>query len=137
MGKQTEKKAGSGRKLTIRKTVRFTPEEVEKLTLIAEAKGITLSDLIRRSVLGYKIPERISPERLTRKSEIFRKYLAELNKIGVNINQIARYCNQYREVDALVLEKLLEIEEELKELLNRLYGELTSDNRQAGREKQS
>ena len=114
------------KKLTVRKTIRFSPEEVEKLERIAEGKGITLSELIRRSVLGYEIPERMSIERLARKSEIFRRYLREINKIGVNINQIARYCNQHREVDVLVLEKVLSMEKMLKELLSRLYEELTN-----------
>lgn len=132
-----KQKAESGKRLTIRKTIRFTPEEVKKLETIAEAKGITLSDLIRRSVLNYKIPERISPERLARKSEIFRKYLSEINRIGVNLNQIARHCNRYREVDALVLEELLKIEKTLTELLNRLYEELTNANQSASRENQS
>ncbi len=129
----SEKREGEKKekKLTVRKTIRFSPEEVERLTLIAQAKGITLSDLIRRSVLGLEIPERISPERLARKNEIFRKYLAEINKIGSNLNQIARYCNQYREVDILVLERLVEIERELKELLNRLYKELSESSRRA------
>lgn len=113
------------RRLSVRKTIRFSPEEAERLERIAQAKGITLSDFIRRSVLGYKIPERMSPERLARRSKIFRKYLGEVNKIGANINQIARYCNQYREVDVLVLERLLSVERELKELLTRLYEELT------------
>ena len=114
------------KKLTVRKTIRFSPEEVGKLERIAEGKGITLSELIRRSVLGYEIPERMSIERLARKSEIFRRYLKEINKIGVNINQIARYCNQHREVDVLVLEKVLSMEKMLKELLSRLYEELTN-----------
>ena len=43
----------------------------------------------------------------------------------MNLNQIARYCNQYREVDAKVLEKVIEMERELKELLERIYEELT------------
>jgi len=111
----------------VRKTVRFSKEEAEKLELLAQGKGITVSELIRRAVLNLPIPERISSERLAKKSEIFRRYLAEINKIGTNINQIARYCNQYREVDVLVLEKLTELEGELSQLLDKLYSELTDD----------
>jgi len=110
---------------SVRKTVRFTPEEAERIKQIAEAKGLTVSELIRRSVLGLPIPERMSPKRLAKRNEIFRKYLTEVNRIGVNINQIARYCNKYREVDALVLERLVEIERELGELLEELYFEMT------------
>jgi len=110
---------------SVKKTVRFTPEEAERIKQIAEAKGLTVSELIRRSVLGLPIPERMSPKRLAKRNEIFRKYLTEVNRIGVNINQIARYCNKYREVDTLVLERLVEIERELGELLEELYFEMT------------
>jgi len=118
-------------------SAKVTPEEREKIKAIADAKGLTISEFIRKKLLDIEIPERITPERLARKNEIFRKYLSEINRIGVNINQIARYCNKYREIDALVLERLIEIEESLKGLLNRLYGELAGDNRQASGENQS
>ena len=113
------------KKRTCTLATKVSPEEAEKIKQIAEAKGLTISELIRRSVLGLPIPERMSPEKLVKKNEVFRKYLGEVNKIGVNINQVARYCNQYREVDALVLECLVSIERRLTELLDKLYSELT------------
>jgi ferritin len=118
-------------------SAKVTPEEREKIKAIAEAKGLTISEFVRKKLLDIEIPERISPERLAKKNEIFRKYLAEVNKIGSNINQIARYCNKHREVDAIVLERLIEIEESLKGLLNCLYGEIADANRQAGGENQT
>ena len=60
----------------------------------------------------------------SKKNEVFRRYLSELNKIGNNLNQVARHCNQYREVDVLVLEKIVEIERKLTELISKLYQEL-------------
>jgi transcriptional regulator with XRE-family HTH domain len=121
------------KKRGIRKTIRFTEEEVKKLQRLAEAKGLTISELIRLKVLDLPIPNRISPERLAKKNEDFRKLLYEVNKIGVNINQIARYCNKYREVDVYVLEKLLEIERNLKKLLETAYRGLTDDNKPSDR----
>ena len=109
---------------SVKITVRFTPEEVEKINQAAETKGLTVSELIRRSVLGLPVPKRMSSKRLAKKNEVFREYLSELNRIGVNINQIARYCNRYREVDVLVLESLINIERKLSEMLNKLYAEL-------------
>ena len=105
--------------------MRFSPEEAEKLELIAKAKGITISELIRSAVLKLPIPERISLEKLAKRDKNFKRFLYEINRVGVNLNQIARYCNQYREVDAKVLEKVIEMERELKELLERIYEELT------------
>jgi len=119
---------------TFRKTVRFTEDEVKHLEIIAEAKGIPVSELIRKKVLDLPIPDRISPEKLAKRLEEFRKLLYEVNKIGVNLNQIARYCNKYREVDCEVLAQLIEIKRELKALVQTAYEELTSDNRQASRE---
>jgi phosphate uptake regulator len=109
---------------SVKITVRFTPEEAEEINQAAEAKGLTVSELIRRSVLGLPVPKRMSSKRLAKKNEVFREYLSELNRIGVNINQIARYCNRYREVDVLVLESLINIERKLSEMLNKLYAEL-------------
>lgn len=132
----TENKAqeSKAQKRVFRKTVRFTEDEVKRLEQIAEAKGIPVSELIRKKVLDLPIPDRISPEKLAKRLEEFRKLLYEVNKIGVNINQIARYCNKYREVDCEVLAQLIEIRRELKALVQTAYEGLTSDNRQAGRE---
>jgi hypothetical protein len=105
-------------------SAKVTPEEREKIKAIADAKGLTVSELVRRKLLDIEIPERISPERLAKKNEVFRRYLSELNKIGNNLNQVARHCNQYREVDVLVLEKIVEIERKLTELISKLYQEL-------------
>ena len=115
-------------KREVRKTVRFSREEVERLEQIANAKGITLSDLIRRSVLKIPIPERMSPEKLAKKNEALREVAYELNKIGINVNQIARYCNKNREVDALVLEKLIQIERKLEEIFITAYESLIYDS---------
>jgi len=119
---------------TFRKTIRFTEDEVKRLEAIAKAKGIPVSELIRKKVLDLPIPDRISPEKLAKRLKEFRKLLYEVNKIGVNLNQIARYCNKYREIDCEVLAQLIEIKRELKTLVRTAYEELTSDNRQASRE---
>jgi len=113
------------RETTVKITVRFSPEEAEQVKQIAEAKGITVSDLVRRSVLKIPIPERISPEKLVRRNEAIRQLAYEVNKVGVNLNQIAKYCHMHREVDAFVLEKIVSIEAKLKELLETAYRSLT------------
>ena len=127
-----KEKEKAKRKVVI--ATKLTEEEARKVREIAEAKGITVSDFVRSRLLNLPIPDRISPERLAKKLEEFRKLLYEVNKIGVNINQIARYCNKYREVDCEVLAQLIEIRRELKALVQTAYEGLTSDNRQAGRE---
>jgi len=127
-----KEKEKAKRKVVI--ATKLTEEEARKVREIAEAKGITVSDFVRSRLLDLPIPDRISPERLAKKLEEFRKLLYEVNKIGVNINQIARYCNKYREVDCEVLAQLIEIRRELKALVQTAYEGLTGDNRQTGRE---
>ena len=60
---------------------------------------------------------------LNKKVKIFKDYsayknlLKEINRIGNNINQIARYCNYYKEVDKNVLAELKQINKQLQEIL--------------------
>ena len=98
----------------VRKTVRFTEEEMRFVESEAEKRGLTVSEYIRMAALK-KRPLGFY-EQLVR-SEEFRKFLYELNRIGVNINQIARYCNTFKEVDAMVLQELISIEERLEEVI--------------------
>jgi hypothetical protein len=42
----------------------------------------------------------------------------ELNRLGQNLNQIARYANSKKIVDKLVLEELIVIEKQLQEITN-------------------
>lgn len=48
--------------------------------------------------------------------------LYQLNKIGVNLNQIAKYCNEQRKTGQMnlvkILVKITEIERQMKELIN-------------------
>ena len=112
-------------KRVIAVATKLTEEEAEKVRELARAKGITTSELLRRAVLNLPIPEKASPERLAKRNEVFRRYLYEINRIGTNLNQVAKRCNQYREVDVLVLERIIEIERTLKELVEKIYEELS------------
>jgi hypothetical protein len=63
--------------------VRLTAAEREQLDAKAVAAGVTLSKLIRTAVLSYRLP---SPP-------VTREAVNELNRIGGNLNQIARHAN--------------------------------------------
>jgi len=94
-------------------TIRLTDEELNKIREKAKKKGLTISDLFRQSVLGKSA--------VRRKQKIdcnVVKILAyEINKVGVNINQIAKGINTTGEIDIQVLESLLNIEYTLAEIL--------------------
>ena len=86
---------------------RCSPEEEALIAKRAEDAGITPSELIRAATLGYRLPaSRIEVAAVNH-------VLAELGKIGSNINQIAYHLNAGRPGD--VKEGI--IEESLRELL--------------------
>ena len=83
---------------------------------IAKANNITLAELFRSSV-GTQIKN--APKPKTRKVKIVYKetdpnLLYEVNRIGVNINQIAKHLNSSE--DDLKLQTLYKIYEEVMSL---------------------
>ena len=90
---------------------RLTPTEKEKLdNLVKEYQVKNVSDFIRQVVLTGKF-------KTTKQAQNYERLLYEINKIGNNINQIAKHCNIEKQVDIKVLEQLAKIEEELSILL--------------------
>jgi transposase len=74
---------------TQRVEVRLTSFEEKSLQELAEEAGLSLSDFIRREALGSKPRlQKADPDRA-----IFIKSLAELGKIGSNVNQLAKAIN--------------------------------------------
>jgi len=89
-----------------RVTIRLTQDEYDKLYQQAKALDITLSQLLRKKILGNR-------ERLATKCD--KELLYEINRIGNNLNQIAKHCNINKSVDKLVLKSLVEIERKINE----------------------
>ena len=91
-----------------RVTIRLTQEEYEKLKEKANTLGITTSAYIRKKILGNR-------EKVLTKCD--KDLLYEINRIGNNLNQIAKHCNINKSVDKLVLQELVTIEQQLQKLL--------------------
>ena len=70
--------------------IRLTSDERTLLDEKAAAAGVTLSQLIRSAVLGYRLP---SPP-------IVREAMGELRRVGVNLNQL-RLANTTGDMPAL------------------------------------
>ncbi len=66
--------------------VRLHAEERDALRLNAGVHGLSMSDYIRQTCLGIRL--RKTPEE--------KRRLHELARIGVNINQLARWANTYK-----------------------------------------
>ena len=92
----------------IRKTIRFTPDEYEKIEEQREKTNLDFTSFCKSAILKKKVK--------TKEEEFFNQDLIyQINKIGVNLNQIARAVNQKDRV--AVLTELVEIEKQLR-LLN-------------------
>ena len=70
--------------------LRMTVAEHEHVRVQARVAGITVSDYLRRRSVGYVVPESPGSRRVD------PALISELNRIGVNMNQIARSLNAGR-----------------------------------------
>ena len=92
----------------IKKSIRFTPDEFEKVEIERAKTNLDFTNFCKSAILKKKV--------ITKVEEDFnRDLIYQINKIGNNINQIARAVNQ-KDIVA-VLTVLAEIEKQLR-LLN-------------------
>ena len=83
-----------------------TPAEKEAITAKADAQGQTVTDFIRQRALDYRL----------RQTPLEKEHVRQLARIGVNLNQLARWANLHkRRAEAIdVLVALVSLERELK-----------------------
>ena len=86
--------------------IRLHSEERDLLRMNAGIQSLSVSDYIRQCCLSFHL----------RKSPLERERLRQLTRIGVNLNQIARWVNTYRKaVEAVeVLTALASLEREIQ-----------------------
>jgi len=78
-------------KRTERQNLRFTVAETVYIQQQAEAAGISPAEYVRRRALGYTVPSGVS----SRGTD--PALISELNRIGVNVNQLARAVHRGRD----------------------------------------
>jgi hypothetical protein len=98
--------------------IRVTQNELQALREAAIARRVTLSELMRRSALGIRLPQ----AKFSRRDiDLLVKLLGELGRIGSNLNQLTRQINRGRApaADALpaLLSNLETTRSEIRELL--------------------
>lgn len=92
----------------VRKTLRFTPDEFSKIEEQREKTNLDFTSFCKSAILKKKV--------ITKVEEDFNRALIyEINKIGNNINQIARDTKANK---VGVLQELIKIEKYLKSLVN-------------------
>lgn len=86
--------------------VQLAPDERAKVAAAARAAGLSLSGYARETLLGEVTPrtQRAAP---TPEVKDLARLLAELGKIGANLNQLAKLGNQGQPVPTLELSATL------------------------------
>ena len=77
---------GEGRVAVL--SVRLTTFERAGVEAKAVRSGLSLSDYCRRAILGHRVTESTEPQQVNTEA------LVELNRVGVNLNQIACVANR-------------------------------------------
>ena len=108
----------------IKFTIRLTEELYETLSADASAVGITNSAYIRELILGHR-PKAQPP--IFHDDTALVSELAKLNKLGNNLNQIARYFNEGGLMTNPLAKELHHTLQEIDEMVLRCNKELEKE----------
>jgi len=95
-------------KYTEKVSARLTPTERAELEKRAAAEGVTLSEYVRGVIVGHL--------RVTRARAADPRLIAELKRIGNNLNQIARHVHTHGVREVALLAELVEVEGALRQI---------------------
>lgn len=73
--------------------VRTTDTEFSQMKDIAKARGLSISELVRRAALGTRMPARTFD---ANHAAALARALGELGRVGGNLNQLVRLANSGR-----------------------------------------
>jgi len=76
----------------------------DKYDALAKEKGISKSKLVGQAITTSKIVNTSEIENM----ELIK--LRDIQRVGVHLNHIAKYCNIHKSIDLSVLQQLVEIE---------------------------
>lgn len=103
-------------KKSVTKNVRFTPDEMKYIEKKSNELNMTTSKFIRTISLKGEILKLENPE--------YRNIILEMNRIGTNINQIARRLNETGSLYYDDVKNIKEVHEELCLMLNQYLSTL-------------
>ena len=92
----------------VRKTLRFTPDEFAKIEEQREKTNLDFTNYAKKAIMNKRVIAKVE-------EDFTRALIYELNKIGNNINQIAKGVKTDK---VQVLQELIKIEKHLKDLTN-------------------
>jgi len=97
--------------------INISVEDYKKLSIESENQAVTRAEYIRQKMQIDFEEKRLPQGKIfQKKNNVDLKFLYELNKIGVNINQISKHTNIENSVDIEVLKSLLKIEKKINEI---------------------
>jgi len=85
---------------------------------IADDNNITISKLLKEALKKMTNDDIKNIKTIKTKIETNKRIVYELNRLGQNLNQIARYANAKKVLDKFILEELIQIEKYLQGLTN-------------------
>lgn len=88
----------------IRKTIRFSDKEYSKIEELMSEHNLTFAEFARGAILRKKI-----------KTNLTKDLLFEINRVGNNLNQIAKKVNSGSDRKNLLIE-LIQIKKQLEEI---------------------
>jgi hypothetical protein len=97
--------------------VNLKHDDYEKIVAEAEALNVSNAEYIRRKILNTSYDKAPSRRRKKKCKKYDAKFLYEINRVGNNLNQIARYANSKKALDRQILDALLRIEKMLEKFL--------------------
>jgi len=123
---------GRGRKKehTERVFSRVSPKIRERLKKFASKHAITESEAIRLAIEKLLLSER-ELECQTEKVKALEDIADQLRRIGINLNQIARYINFKREIETDIAEQIGDLAIVLYEVLALIISELQKEREYA------
>jgi len=89
----------------IRKTIRFSEDEFSKVEEKLNEHNLTFAEFARGAILNKKV-----------KTKLTQSYIFQLQKIGNNLNQIAKNLNSKKSdiPNSEILKTLIEIQNDIK-----------------------
>lgn len=94
-------------------------EELEKIIAVQTDKlNITMSEYIRQLIKADYVVE--DTEVITDFKADLKQAIKELNSIGNNLNQLARYCNKEKKMLKEVMLEVVDLVDKLKTVLDSL-----------------
>ena len=102
---------GEKRKRSVQKLIRLTEEEARFISTKVSESGMANFNSFARIML-------IMGEVKILNFEELRELRKEINRIGVNVNQIAKKVNEDDQVSLNELSQILELQKDLKETVN-------------------